>query len=194
MQTEREKWNAKYQESQEGWLEPDPYLIEVYNKFVAPRFPAKGRALDLAGGMGRHAIWLARQGWQTTLIDISRVALDTARKRSSGEKLALEFIETDLDSYTLPRSAFDLVLVFNFLQRSMFNSLRESVRPGGVLIYKTRMQPRNDDEGPEIDGYLLGPDELPRIFSGFQVLDYRVETGSRGPLAALVAQKSVNFR
>jgi hypothetical protein len=57
MQSERKKWNARYQDSQEDRLEPDPYLIEGYTKFVSPLFPRQGRALDLAGGTVLLATW-----------------------------------------------------------------------------------------------------------------------------------------
>ncbi len=188
MQSERKKWNARYQGSQDDRLEPDPYLIEGYTKFVSPLFPRQGRALDLAGGMGRHAIWLARQGWKTTLLDISPVALEAARKWSSGEHLWLEFVEADLDDYPLPEEAFNLITVFSFLQRSLFLSLQQCLCPGGIIIYKTRMRSTTDEARGTLD-YLLHPGELPRIFSGFGILDYRTGTGPRGPIAALVARK-----
>jgi tellurite methyltransferase len=189
MQSERKKWDARYHDSQDDRPEPDPYLIEVYTKFVSQLFPRQGRALDPAGGMGRNAIWLARQGWNTTLLDISAVALDAARKWSNGEPLRLEFVEADLDDYPLPEDAFDLITVFNFLQRSLFLSLQKCLCPGGVIIYKTRMQSTTDEDAPDTLDYLLHPGELPRIFHGFEILDYRTGIGSRGPIAALVARK-----
>jgi SAM-dependent methyltransferase len=189
MQSERKKWNARYQDSQDDRPEPDPYLIVGYTTFVSPLFPRPGRALDLAGGMGRHAIWLARQGWNTTLLDISPVALDAARNWSSGEHLRLEFVEADLDDYLLPEDAFDLITVFNFLQRSLFISLQQCLCPGGIIIYKTRMQSKADEDAPDTLDYLLHPGELLRIFSGFGILDYRTGIGTRGLIAALVARK-----
>ncbi len=189
MQSERKKWDARYQDSQDERPEPDPYLIEAYTKFVSPLFPRQGRALDVAGGMGRHAIWLARQGWYTTLLDISPVALDAARKWSSGEHLRLEFVEADLDDYLLPEDAFDLITVFNFLQRSLFLSLQQCLCPGGVIIYKTRMRSTTDAGAPDTLDYLLHPGELPLIFSGFGIVDYRTGSSPRGPIAALVARK-----
>jgi SAM-dependent methyltransferase len=188
MQSERQKWNARYQSSLVDRLEADTYLIEGYTRFVSPLFPRQGRALDLAGGMGRHAIWLARQGWNTTLLDISPVALDAARKWSSGEHLWLEFVEADLDDYPLPEEAFNLITVFGFLQRSLFLALQQCLRPGGIVIYKTRMRATTDEAHGTLD-YLLHPGELPHIFSGFGILDYRTGIGPRGSTAALVARK-----
>ena len=134
MQEEHE-WNARYGEKiREDGFEPDPYLVEAHNHLVAPLFPRQGRALDLAGGTGRHAIWLARQGWNTTLLDISPVALESARKRSGEEHLSLQLVEADLDEYLLPEDTFDLIAGFYFLQRALFPSLQRSLRAGGIVL------------------------------------------------------------
>jgi SAM-dependent methyltransferase len=189
MQEERNRWNARYGEIREDGIEPDPYLVEAHNRFVSPLFPRQGHALDVAGGAGRHAIWLARQGWNTTLLDISPVALESARKRSGEERLSLHFVEADLDDYSLPEDAFDLIAVFYFLQRTLFPSLQRSLRAGGIVIYKTLMLSTVEETAAEKPNYRLHPGELPHIFSGFEILDSRTETGSRGCVAALTARK-----
>jgi hypothetical protein len=101
----------------------------------------------------------------------------------------LEFVEADLDEYSLPEDAFDLITVFNFLQRSLFLSLQQCLCPGGVIIYRTRMQSTADEDAPDTPDCLLHPGELPRIFCGFGILDYRTGITPRGPIAALVARK-----
>jgi len=53
-------WDQKYQESPEKWQDPDPFLIQAYRHFLEVGSP--GYALDVAGGAGRHAIWLASRG------------------------------------------------------------------------------------------------------------------------------------
>ena len=68
---QRERWNEKYRTSPESWVEPDAFLPWAFRKFIQPAFPNAGRVLDVAGGAGRHALWLAQQGWDVTLIDIS---------------------------------------------------------------------------------------------------------------------------
>jgi len=65
-----------------AWLEPDSLLARAFSKFIRPLFPAGENALDLAGGGGRHAIWLARQGWEVTLIDISETGVEQARQKA----------------------------------------------------------------------------------------------------------------
>src|SRR5215211_7845992 len=75
-ESDREKWNARFRE-QRQLASPSPFLLELDG--ILPR---RGRALDVAGGAGRHAIWLARRGLEVTLVDISDVALDIARRQA----------------------------------------------------------------------------------------------------------------
>ena len=62
MDSERDKWNRRYREGSHGSHEPDPLLLHAYENFIEPLFPEAGRALDVAGGVGRHAIWMAEHG------------------------------------------------------------------------------------------------------------------------------------
>ena len=57
---------------------------------VAEQLPMKGRALDVAGGTGRHARWLAQRGLRVTLCDISPVALAAARGSATAARLDVE--------------------------------------------------------------------------------------------------------
>src|SRR5205823_1320491 len=77
---EKASWNKKYSEGSHSSLEPDPFLVGANEEFVADR-PA-GSALDLAGGVGRHAIWLAQRGWRVKLIDISAVGINQAEENA----------------------------------------------------------------------------------------------------------------
>ncbi len=74
-EADRQRWNQRYR--QEGPMDhqPHPFLVEMF-----PRLGPPGRALDVAGGAGRHALWLAQRGWQVTLVDISDVALRMAEQ------------------------------------------------------------------------------------------------------------------
>src|SRR6266849_5262569 len=76
---EKARWNRKYSEVPHASLEPDPFLVSTYDEFLSAQLP--GHALDVAGGAGRHAIWLADRGWNVKLVDISEVGIDMARKR-----------------------------------------------------------------------------------------------------------------
>src|SRR5213075_3071128 len=66
---DRERWNARWRE-QAGELAPPAAFVVEHTALL----PASGRALDVAGGAGRHAVWLARAGLDVTMIDVSDVA------------------------------------------------------------------------------------------------------------------------
>ena len=61
---ERAHWDLKYQRGLTALTQPDPFFISAYGQFVAKSFPNAGVALDLAGGLGRHALWLASRNWR----------------------------------------------------------------------------------------------------------------------------------
>ncbi|MEO0604165.1 MAG: class I SAM-dependent methyltransferase [Myxococcota bacterium] len=151
---DREKWERRYTEGRGYHAEPDPFLDEV-----ADLLPVRGRALDLAGGVGRHARWLARRGLDVTLADISPAALAEAGRRAADEGLALETLEIDLDE-AFPDGPWDLVLVSFFLVRAHFARIVASLAPGGklVLVHPTsRNLERHAKPSAE---WLLEPGEL----------------------------------
>ena len=186
----RSDWDQRYREGAHKWRQPDPFLLAAYWKFIAPGRTGPGRALDVAGGVGRHALWLARRGWSVTLADISPVGLEEARRRARRAGVRLEVRQRDLRAGSLPRGRYDLVLVFFFLERKLFPALARALKPGGILIYKTytRSQRKLKSGGPRDPRFLLKKGELRRAFPGLQVLSYREVMGEKA-VAELVARK-----
>ena len=186
-------WNQKYSEAPEKWLEPDPFLTEAYENVVAGRKP--GRALDLAGGAGRHAIWLARRGWDVKLIDVSDVALKFAKENfaKSAAPTAGKLTCALADLHSIPdlgREQFDLVIVFFYLHRALFPALLAAIKPGGFLIYKTfTIDQIQFKKGPSDPAFLLQPDELPKLVAPLRVLLYREQVKEKA-VAELVARKA----
>lgn len=191
---EKASWNKKYSEGSHGSLEPDPFLVSAYDEFLAGKPP--GIALDIAGGVGRHAILLAQRGWRTRLIDISDVGIGLAEKNASRAlgPVAKEFLITaevaDLDSIQdFGREQYDLVLVFYFLERELFPALAAALKPGGFLIYKTyTAEQKHFAGGPSHPMFLLQPNELLRAFPSLRVLHYHETIREKG-VAELVARK-----
>lgn len=187
-------WNHKYTEAPEKWLEPDAFLLRAYSEFLAETPP--GLALDVAGGAGRQAIWLAQQGWKVTIIDVSDVGLQLAKEnavRSLGPERAEELLSrrsADLRSLTdLGREQYSLVIVFFFLRRKLFPALMRALKPGGTLIYRTyTLAQLAFDRGPRDPRYLLQPGELRQAFSELEILDYEESAIDKG-VAEMVARK-----
>src|SRR3954452_21775663 len=189
MDSERDTWNRRYREGSHASREPDPLLLHAYENFIAPLFPDAGRALELAGGVGRHAIWMAEHGWQVTLSDISEVAIERARQSAGKLETRIEFRVQDLTTSHCGSGAYDVALVFFYLDRDIFSKLVDSLRPGGLLIYKTytHMAPMLG-KGPTHPMHLLQENELLRAFAGMTVLHYE-ETIRGRAIAELVARK-----
>lgn len=102
-------WDARYEASERVWsVEP--------NQFVAAELAdlPPGRAVDLAAGEGRNAIWLAAHGWTVTAVDFSQVALDRGRRMAPD--LAVEWTCCDVLAWR-PTGAYDLA-VLAYLQLS----------------------------------------------------------------------------
>ena len=190
MADERGKWDRKYSESSHDSSAPDPLLVHAYEDFIQPLFPQPGTALDLAGGLGRHAIWLAERGWRVKLVDISEVGIARARELAGNCVGQINYEVADLTAWTAAGFTYDLVLVFFYLQRDLFPELVNALRPGGLLIYKTytHVHPKFG-KGPTHPMHLLDYNELLRAFPGLRVLHYEETIRDRG-VAELVAQKA----
>ena len=187
---DQEKWNQRYSESPSSWIEPDAFLISAYNEFLAGTAPAL--ALDIAGGAGRNAVWLAQRGWRVKLIDISDVALALARDKfkSAEANGNLETEVVDLNSIQdLGTEKYDLVTVFYFLRRELFPAIARALKPGGTVVYRTYTVDRMKvPGGPSDPKYLLQPNELLHAFSGMRVLHYHEMVAGKAA-AELVARR-----
>jgi len=127
-------WNERYSTDELVWkAEP--------NRFLPPEVATltPGRALDLACGEGRNAVWLADQGWQTTGVDFAGAGLAKGRRLAAERGVSVEWIEADLTDWAAPRGAFDLVVVF-YLQlpeaerRTVMRTAAGALAPGGTLL------------------------------------------------------------
>ncbi|MBK8254355.1 MAG: class I SAM-dependent methyltransferase [Polyangiaceae bacterium] len=125
---EREKWDARYSDAAPPPSQPSADLVAL-----GPFFPPSGRALDIAGGAGRHAVWLAERGFETTLVDISPVGLDLAAKRAHAHGVHIHTHRADLDTEPLPHGPWDLIVIFHFLLRPLFATFPQILAPNGIL-------------------------------------------------------------
>ncbi len=131
---EREDWNRKYEESDLLFeAEPNRFLVAEVEGL------APGRALDLACGAGRNAVWLAERGWRVTGVDFSEVGLARARRRAAARGVGIEWVLADLREYVPPPGAFDLVAVLYLHlpapeRRVVLGRAAAGVAPGGTLL------------------------------------------------------------
>jgi SAM-dependent methyltransferase len=126
-------WNARYDTAELIWKgEPNQFLPAE----VGALDP--GRALDLACGEGRNAVWLARQGWAVTGVDFADVGLAKAERLAGEGGVSVDWIAADVTSWE-SETAFDLVIVF-YLQlpadqrRLAVRTAIRALAPGGTFL------------------------------------------------------------
>jgi tellurite methyltransferase len=192
---ERERWNKKYREAPgaSASMVPDPFLVRAFSEYILPLFPQGGSALDLAGGAGRHSIWLVKQGWEVTLIDISETGVEQARQNAGSLASHIHFVVDDLTHFEAAQTQFDagfeVAMAFFYLERTIFSEMLKAVRPGGLLLYKTyTLAQAKLRGGPKNPVHLLKPGELLQLANGLTVLHYREKTEEKAT-AELVARK-----
>jgi len=177
---QRARWDLKYEQGLPSLTELDPFFISAYERFVGPEFPQAGRALDLAGGLGRHALWLAGRSWQVTVVDVSEVAIAKLSQVAHELSLKLELLVGDASEYRFEPVRFDLIVLFYHLDRTLFSKILSALTPGGLLICK--MSLRWTSVGRSTVGVdPLHRDELPSLVPDLHVLHHRERpVGDRG--------------
>lgn len=135
--SEAEFWDARYAGSDRVWSgKANDVLVREVGRLKP------GTALDLGCGEGADAVWLARQGWRVTAVDISRVALERAAAHATAEGIPdgiIDWRRHDL-SETFPGGTYDLVSA-QFLhspndmpRERILRAAAAAVAPGGVLL------------------------------------------------------------
>ncbi|SDB80178.1 Methyltransferase domain-containing protein [Raineyella antarctica] len=167
MPADAANWDRRYAEATRVWrAEPHEEVVAA----VAGLTP--GRALDVASGEGRHAIWLAENGWQVTAIDFSAVGLDKGRDEAARRGLDIEWVVDDVTTWT-PEQRYDLVLVaFLHIGTEVYDRLRGYLAPGGHLLVVGHAR-RNVTEGvggPQDPAMLDSPETLRLAAGDLQVL------------------------
>jgi tellurite methyltransferase len=161
------RWNERYRRGEETFgFEPSSPLPAAVEG-VAP-----GRALDIASGAGRHAIWLAERGWQVVAVDgaeagVAIMQTEAARRGVAGRiEAQVANLMSRPRGFALAPDAYDLVLDFYFLDRTLFDEIRAAVRPGGLFVAAIHIAGAGDPLER-----LLAPGELARVVEpwGWQV-------------------------
>jgi tellurite methyltransferase len=174
--SDRDRWNVKFLAGEAQLTDADPLLIEACAGL------APGDALDLGGGAGRHALWLAQRGWRVVLADVSDEGLALAAKRSSATGVTLTLrresaAETVAWASQAGSPRFDLVCVFLFLVREQFPALPSLLAPDGRLVYKTYTSDHvRFAQGRSLQ-YALDPGELAQAFPTLETILCREKDG-----------------
>ncbi|MHB1935366.1 MAG: class I SAM-dependent methyltransferase [Acidobacteriaceae bacterium] len=201
--TDRQHWNQRYLAGEFGFREADPFVTEAHKNYLQPLLRENSTrdadtGLDLAGGAGHHAIWLAQQGWRMTLADWSEAALEIAKEKAAANSLALEVVQgAALDVVTqflAQNRLFGFVLVSFFLDRAVLPWLPKILVPGGLLLYRTYTADNErlgNPRGPRDPEHLLRSQELLNAYRNMKILHYSESVAEKG-VAELIAQQPDN--
>jgi 2-polyprenyl-3-methyl-5-hydroxy-6-metoxy-1,4-benzoquinol methylase len=162
----RARWDARYRTGA-GATDPSSFLLSL--EHVLPR---SGRALDIAAGRGRHAVWLAGRGLDVTAVDVSEVGLGLAREAAAAAGVRIRTLAADLEREPLPAGPWDLAVCFHYLHRPLLGRVPEALEPGGLFVFcqpTVRNLERHDRPGRR---FLLEEGELPHLVSELEVLRY----------------------
>ncbi|MCQ4574797.1 MAG: methyltransferase domain-containing protein [Candidatus Brocadiales bacterium] len=186
---DRERWDERYAGGEYVYGR-DPLKFLSGNVSLLPG----GRALVLAMGEGRNAVFLAEQGYDVDGCDISPVAVKKARRLAAERGVRINAFEADLEDYTLEQEGYDLIACFYYLQRDLIAQMKAALRPGGMVIMETyTVENLNIGlHGPKNREYLLEENELLHLFLdlGMKIIFYRetVIDGEKA-IASIIAQK-----
>lgn len=196
-----QSWNQRYLAGEFGFRETDPFVMEAQTNYLQPLLRensaiTSSTGLDLAGGAGHHAIWLAQQGWSMTLADWSAPALEIAREKAAANQLTLDIqMGSALDvisEYSASGRHFGFVLVSFFLDRAVLPWLPKILVPGGLLLYRTYTEDNErlgNPRGPRDPQHLLRSQELLEIYRGMKILHYNETVAQKG-VAELIAHQT----
>lgn len=173
MRKDREKWDERYGTGER----PHDGAPSAFLKRWLPYLP-RGQALDVATGLGRNAVLLARSGYRVDAVDISPVGLDAARRRAARRGVRVRWIEADLDVWRPPAARYAVVMMAFYLNRNALPRLMQAVKPGGVMMIETHLHRRTG--APSRSVYRLRPGDLRRQFGAWEILELEEGTFADG--------------
>ena len=169
----QQRWNQRYQDKIQA--EQSPVLVLRSNQAL---LSCKGKALDLACGLGGNAICLAKLGYQVTAVDYSEVALSKLSAYAEINNLSIETVLLDFENDEFDFHGFDVIVVSYYLQRDLFSKIFSALSLNGLLFYQTFSGVSIDDAGPQNPAFRLKRGELLSLCSRHTILYYREDPDS----------------
>jgi SAM-dependent methyltransferase len=182
-------WNERYRSRERAPedlnAEPTSLLVATVSNL------APGKALDLACGSGRNALWLAERGWNVTAVDAASAAIEILQTRANERGLKLNAIVADLEKeeFEIEPSHWDFIAICYYLQRNLFEPAKRGIVPGGVLLSIVHVTEPGEEESP----FRLRPGRLEKYFAGWEILHYHEgkanDAAHRRAVAEIAARK-----
>jgi SAM-dependent methyltransferase len=168
MTDDRAKWKARY----EGSSDPAPRVPAAWVMAQCALLPAGALILDVAAGLGRHAVPLAALGHSVVALDF----VESAVRRAAKGQPRVSGVVADARCLPVHDSSVDVVLCTYYLERALFPAFRQLLRPGGHLIVETYTRAHlalvaaGRAHGPSNPLVLLEPGELRRLVAPLHIV------------------------
>ena len=167
-----QEWDRRYEGAELVWTaEPNRFVVAELQDLPP------GRALDVAAGEGRNAVWLASQGWQVTAVDFSAAGLDKGRRLAQARGVAVDWVHADVRDYQAEAGSFQLVLIayLQLQEPELTGVLRRAVAalaPGGTLLVVGHdvTNLTEGTGGPPDPAVLYTPESITRSLGGLTVV------------------------
>lgn len=190
-ESDRERWDERYQQGAYAERSHPSPLLQAWVDHI-PR----GRALDVACGAGRNALFLAAEGFEVAAVDISAEALKRGRQRADQSGLDVNWIRHDLDEPLALDDRYALILVMRFVDLPLIRRLKGALAPGGFLICELHLRSDAEVGGPSSPAYRVAPGSLRAAAEGLRIRFYdegvlNEPDGQPMALARLVAEHSI---
>ena len=162
------EWEQRYRSRERARedfaTQPVPLLADVAGKLPP------GRALDLACGTGRNALWLAERGWKVSAVDGAAAAIEILQGRAKERGLCIDARVADLEQgeYRIEPQAWDLICISYYLQRDLFEPAKRGLVPGGIMVVLVHIA----EPGEQPTLHRLAPGELPAYFREMEILHH----------------------
>ncbi len=167
----REDWDRRYEGRELVWTaEPNRFLVREVEGLRA------GRALDLAAGEGRNAVWLAERGFEVDAVDFSAVAVEKGTRLAAARGVEVSWRVEDVLAWTPPEAAYDLVVVLylHLPQQELVGVLEgaaAAVAPGGtfLLVGHDVSNLEHGVGGPSDPEVLTSPERVVAALAGLSI-------------------------
>ena len=181
---DQSRWDSKF--DSETFLygkKPIPFLEK--NVHLLP----KGKVLDLAMGEGRNGVFLATRGFKVLGLDISEKGLQKAHRLAASMNVEIETRVVDLESHTLEKNAYDVILCTYYMQRDLFLQFKDALKPGGMVVVETYNEDDVAKYGNISKKWALGKNELLQTFKEFRIIRYQAYDSGIEAYSSIIAQK-----
>jgi len=183
---DRDKWDARWAEAAGPPRPPDPFV-----QGLDALLPRTGRALDLAAGRGRYAVWLAERGLDVTAVDVSPIGLERAAAHAADHGVSIATVVRDLEEEGAPEGPWDVITCVGFLHRPLYRALPGLLAPGGWLIIVQGTRRNLERHQHPSARYLLEQVELPSLLDDVEVVRHVEGWTTAGRHHARIAARRV---